>query len=315
MRGPELHVLSIEPADGAGLDCDPVRDDCGVPTDTAITLRFDRFLLPQSAIRQSLAVYTGVPSNPALPASNRRAEPTPRYDLVERSVRYVFPPGFRLQPKTLYTIELPVYTEPAPFGFRAFDGAPLEGPGPLRFAFFTGSGPSRTPAVPLAPPGCDDVEAALFPCASSGCHGAPGVEPAPRMGLSLSDWDALEQTAISRPAHQTEIGDTTGVVNQAPPRFGVNMPLIDPERPDNSYLLYKLLSRPEAYQPRDENDCTESAPCVPPDPAELERMRAWFLRGEPMPAVGENESHVFHAELTTIQAFIAAGARCSESTD
>ena len=73
-RGPLLHVLESEPADGAGLDCDPDADGCGVPTDTAVTLRFDRFLLPESAVRQSVAIYTGVPSNPALPGSNTRAE-------------------------------------------------------------------------------------------------------------------------------------------------------------------------------------------------------------------------------------------------
>ena len=65
-QGPPLHLVSSEPPNGAGLDCDPYADDCGVPTDTSITLRFDRFLLPSSAVRQSMAVYTGVPSNPAV---------------------------------------------------------------------------------------------------------------------------------------------------------------------------------------------------------------------------------------------------------
>jgi hypothetical protein len=93
-------------------------------------------------------------------------------------------------------------------------------------------------------------------------------------------------------------------------RFGVNMPIIDPERPDNSYLMYKLLLRPEAYLPGGADDCVEPGSCVPPEPAELERLREWFVRGDPMPQAGPGESFVDHDALATIQAFIAGGAAC-----
>jgi len=300
--------VSSDPPDGAGLDCDPYADDCGVPTDLSITLRFDRFLLPSSAVRQSMAVYTGLPSNPALPGTNRRAELSPRYDVSARAVRYVFPAGFLLQPKALYTIELPIYSEDAPFGFRAFDGAPLAGESPVRLAFFTGEGPAGPPPPPPEPPPCEDVLAALDGC--RGCHGALGTDTAPRMGLSLADWGGIQATAIDKVSHQTEIGETTGVTNEAPLRFGVNMPIIDPERPDNSYLMYKLLLRPEAYLPGGPDDCVEPGSCVPPDAAELERLREWFVRGDPMPQAEPGESFVDHGALATIQAFIAGGAAC-----
>jgi hypothetical protein len=301
--------VSSEPANGAGLDCDPYADDCGIPTDIAITLRFDRFLLPSSAVRQSMAVYTGVPSNPALPATNQRAELSPRYDLIERSVRYVFPAGFTLHPKTLYTIELPVYTDETGYGFRAFDGAPLEGNTPVRLAFFTGTGPARTLAASPDPPACDEVLALLDGC--RGCHGALDGDVAPPMGLSLDGWDDIHTTAIGKVAHQTEIGETTGVTNEAPARFGVNMPIIDPDRPENSYLMYKLLVRPEAYEPGASDDCVEPESCVPPDTEELERLRAWFVRGEPMPALAAGEeSFIHHAALAALQAFIRDGATC-----
>lgn len=311
--------MSSDPADGAGLDCDPHADDCGVPTDTSITLRFDRFLLPSSAVRQSVSVYTGLPSNPALP----NAELSPRYDVSERAVRYVFPPGVTLHPKTLYTVDLPIYTEDVPFGFRAFDGAALDGIAQvtqvrvgekvviqrvLRFEFFTGTGPGANAPTPPDPSSCEQVREVFDGCA--GCHVPLDEDNAPPMGLSLASFDALRATAIGKPAHQTEIGDTTGVTNEEAPRFGVNMPIIDPERPENSYLMYKLLLRPEAYVPGSADDCAGPSACAPPDPDEVERLREWFVRGEPMPEAPPGASFVDHGALRAIQTFIATGADC-----
>ena len=305
-RGPPLRLLASEPAGGAGLDCDPSADACGVPTDTAITLRFDRFLLPASAVWQSILIYTGTPAN-AVPAGG---ELTSRYDLLERTVRYGFPAGFRLHPNTLYTVELPVYSDDLQTGLRAFDGAPLAGTTAVRFVFFTGKGPAAVPAPSVEPPNCAEVARIFDGC--TGCHGTLGAEPEPRMGLSLAGWDAIETTALGRVAHQTEIGETTGVTNEGPLRFGVNMPIIDPERPDNSYLLYKILLRPEAYaaSPDVADDCAAPGGCAPPEAAELERLRAWFLRGRGMPDTAPGESFVHHAEAALLQRYVVTGALC-----
>ena len=102
------------------------------------------------------------------------------------------------------------------------------------------------------------------------------------------------------------------ITNQAPLRFGVNMPVIDPERPDNSYLLYKLLLRPEAYEPSPDvaDDCAVAEACAAPDAAELGRLRDWFLRGSGMPDVPRGESFVRHAEAALLERYIVTGAAC-----
>jgi hypothetical protein len=71
-----------------------------------------------------------------------------------------------------------------------------------------------------------------------------------------------------------------------------------------------LLLRPEAYEPGAADDCAPPESCQPPDAEELERLQAWFVRGEPMPATAAGESFIDHAALTTLAAFIRAGARC-----
>jgi hypothetical protein len=300
-----LRVVATEPADGAGLDCERSAPDCGVPTDTTLTVRFDRFLRPDTAIRQSIVLFTGDRGNLTPPPSNTRPELVPEYDLVERSVRYRLPPGFTLRAGALYTVELPLASDDQPFGFRAFDGAPLASDRALRMSFRTAAGPG--PAVaPLAVPSCDELLALLSPCASSGCHGSREPSIPPSMGLALDSWDALARTALGKPAHQTEVGATIGQSAQAPVRFGANMPVIDEGRPDNSYLMYKLLLSPDVYLPGPGESCAEGARCEPPDPAELVRLAEWFVRGEAMPASGV----LHHGAASSIQAFIADPRDC-----
>jgi hypothetical protein len=272
------------------------------------TLRFDRFLRPDTAIRQSISLFTGDPGNLAPPPSSTRPELVPEYDPLERSVRYRLPPGFNLQPHALYTLEIPIASDAQPFGFRAFDGASLAGERALRLSFMTASGPAPLEPAPEAP-GCEEILTLLGPCADSGCHeSSPNVPPA--MGLGLDSWQAIGATALGKPAHQTEIGATTGRTAQAPARFGANMPVIDPGRPDNSYLLYKLLLSPAAYLPLPGADCPAEARCEAPDPAELARLSEWFVRGEPMPKGSPDLVH--HPHVSRIQAFIREARGCSE---
>lgn len=279
--------------------------DCGVPTDVSVTLSFNRFLRPDTAIRQSIAFYTGSLANPAPPISDTRPEVTPQYDLMERSVRFVLPPGFTLQPHALYTVELPVADSDDAFGFRAFDGVPLASENSVRISFFTGSGPSA-PAAP-AVPSCADFLERLSGCVAEVCHGGS----APAEALSFDGIAALRATAVGQPAHETELGDTTGIAEQNPPRFGVNMPIIDPGRPENSYLMYKLLIGAAPYELAPGEACPPGERCEPPEPAELERLRAWFVRGEPMPYPDGSEPFVHHDELRAIQTFIAEGDACA----
>ena len=90
--------MATFPVDGTGAECDGNSPpDCGVPVDSPIELRFDRFLLPNTVNRQSLGVYSG--------RSTARLEVT--YDPVERVV--AFRPGYgsTLVPGTLYEVDLP----------------------------------------------------------------------------------------------------------------------------------------------------------------------------------------------------------------
>jgi hypothetical protein len=307
---------------------------CGVPIDTPVELRFDRFLLPTSAVRQSITYYTGLARTPPV-LDSRLPELIPSYDPFERVVRFTLPEGATLEPNTLYTVELFVAGKPATpprdvpaigWGFRAFDGAPLDEQGLLRISFRTGE--HRAAVTPPAVPTCDEV-VSLFRCEGLGCdtgyagcascHLGDGHAP---YGLVLTSRDALRETAVGQVAHQTETGPTTGVPLEAADRFGSGMPIIDPFRPENSYLLYKVLVGTSAYAPSlgEEEECrsaysvglsaTSVGPdCLAPATEELERIRSWFVLGEAMPPA-HVPAFLHRAEVRQLVEFIRAGARC-----
>lgn len=245
-----------------------------------------------------------------------------------------------LEEGVLYTVELlrPEVDDPD-FGFRAFDGAPLEeGDVPLKFQFKTEKVLPAAPPVSPAPT-CDDALAVLSNsagCAGSGCHNSTTTSncpagqaessyvpcgPVPRMGLDLSTPAALALTAINRVAHQAETGGKTGAPISNPSRFGTSMPIIDPNRPENSYLLYKMLRKEESFftSPTDPDTCqtihnVQFGPgkCTLPTVAERDRLREWFVRGEAMPLV-LNPGAVGYGRdaVRTLQEWIRAGAVCN----
>jgi hypothetical protein len=337
---PPLHLVSSYPKDGEGLDCTPGSGSaCGVPRNAAIELRFDRFLLHSTAVRQSVALYTQRPETQVFLL--------PDYDVVERVVR--FRPREPLEPNVLYTVKLTLPTESAPFGFRAFDGGPLEaGSVPLSFTFLTSA--ELLPGALPCQPSCQAIATRLGAsgCTRHGCHNAEG-DPSqcprgealdhnrecvgvPRMGLDLRAPEGLISTAIDQVAHQTETGPTGGIAFVSPTRMGIQMPLIDGGRPGNSYLLYKLLLRPanlnalpDASLTDDERErrvrCTPAYRSAPPDgqgiaadETERNRLREWFVRGEGMPLVSRegdpSTSPVTLDFLHELQRWIALGAPC-----
>jgi hypothetical protein len=316
------------PADRAGLDgCAADDDSCQVRVDTKIEFRFDRFLLPASINRQAIAIYTGTPDNRV---GNQLLldAPAPVYDVVERVVTVTLGEGEFLQPHTLYTVELLVRGEGQPYGFRAFDGAPLEpGATPLRFSFYTSSlNPEDLPATdpnavePDPEFTCSDILLWFGTGTNQGqctaCHEGPEAA----MGLELLDGSDILSTAWERAAHQTDVGGVTGQTFEDPRRFGVGMPRIDPKQPNNSYLLYKLLINPRNFRrsPTEDDVCETAHPvalgqddCVPSD-AEIERLREWFVRGEPMPfdSWSAPGASLYRSKLRGIQSWIRAGAPC-----
>jgi len=300
--------------------------DCGVHIGSSITLRFDRYLRASTAVRQSISVYTGDPSNGI-------GLLRPEYDVVERVLVYRITQF--LEPGTLYTVEVLSSDSPTGLGFQAFDGAPLEGGEvPLKFNFFTQRNRDWLPQLPVEPvPSCERVLEifANAGCAAGGCHGGN----TPSTGLLLDRAEAFVETALNRVARQTELGAAVGVPLQDPARFGLQMPIIDPGQPANSYLLYKLLRGEFSHWlgPDDPGRCSSrysvglGPDCVPPPADELTRLREWFVRGAPMPppddtpppsghggeaSTGASEGFVFRPELREIQRFIAGGARCEQ---
>jgi hypothetical protein len=323
--GPNLHLVGVFPPDGCGVGPDP---ECTVPTNSPLTLRFDRFLDPVTAVRQSLQVY---PADPALgvPFTFDVA-----YDPIERVVEYRVPPGAAYKPHTLYQVELLVPEAASDPGFRAFDGAPLaETKLPVRFSFLTADAPAEL-AEPPPVASCDAVVKQVFGtlghCATLACHrqGGDGADllEAPHQ-LWLEDRSHFALSAIGRVAKQTDLGDVSGGPSTPRgPRFGVRMALVEPSNPGASYLLYKLLLGPANFSPCD----PESGPAVcsaavdpptsthqllplgpgerlEPSADELARLREWFVRGEPMPRGGGS---VTLEGLRALSGFIAAGARC-----
>lgn len=295
------------------MGCAP-GDGCGVPLDAALELRFDRYLRPATAVRQSLRVAAGA------------GEPVflePEYDVIERVVTFRLEPGVRWQPGILYTVELVVADEdPRGFGFRAFDGAALEdGPVPLRFSFRTAlqSDPAPSPREP--PPRCTQVLESLQRGGCVGCH-AGGVacpdgacSPAE---LDLSSAAGLRRTALFRTARQTEVGPTAGEPLIDPARFGVGMPLLS-DSAATSYLVYKLLISPDNFRTR-AGTCVSAHRVPLPDGAclydadEAQRLRESFVLGEPMPPQPSAAAHARWSleDSRQLQSWLRAGASLAD---
>lgn len=302
VQGPPLGIVATYPAAGEGLDCGfDGPPDCGVPRDVTFELRLDRYLDPSTAVRQAVLVYTG--------SEELSVFFQPEYDVVERVVSYRLVPGARLAPGARYTVEIFRAEGRDTDGLRAFDGAPVgEGAVPLVFDFRTQrlDLPDRT--EPPAPATCADVLAAFKAagCAGQSCHDSA----TPRMGLDLSSREGLLTTAISRVAHQAETGSKAGAPLEDPPRVGTQMPIIDPGRPDNSYLLYKLLRKARNFD-NTALGCSSAhgvplaGTCPKPDAAESARLREWFVRGEPMPLAPDRQ-----IDPRPIQSWIRSGAAC-----
>lgn len=303
-------LIGAQPYPGQGTDCLPGDSDaCGVPIDGDIILRFDRYLRPSTAVRQSIVVYTGSPVNGI-------GFLRPEYDVVERVVVYRLTAP--LEPGTLYTLELLTPGDTSPFGFQAFDGGRLEPRVlPLKFNFFTRRSREPSERVPLEPvPSCERVVEILRQagCAAAHCHAGERGS----MGLRLESPSAFAGTAIGQVAHQTEIGPDANTPLRNPDRFGLGMPVVDPGQPGNSYLFYKMMGAEQSFwlEPDEPAWCATRYPvalgpsCLKPPWSEVARLREWFLRGEPMPPEGSGAAGVSRPQLREIQRFIAGGAIC-----
>jgi hypothetical protein len=281
---------------------------------SSLRLRFDRFLLPSSIVRQAVCLRANLADVSNYTECGGGVFLQPAYDPVRREVVLRQEPGSRLALDTVYKLTLFVAgieggctpEDPISCGIRAFDRAPLDQV--YTFTFRTvaadpGSVPDEAP-----PPAnfCGDEGAAaiLASCAYPSCHAASSTVGA-AAGLDLSSGYALDVTAINIVAHQTQMGERADDAEQTPARFGRAMPLIDAidrgqsGSPGTSYLLYKVLAGPSGTTAPDD---------IRPSDEEIARLRASVVVGMPM-APQESLTEPFTAdELLTLSRWIARGA-------
>jgi hypothetical protein len=173
------------------------------------------------------------------------AQPTVEYDPVARVVTLNTSSATGstpwLTPGQVYTVTIPV---PNPgemnSGPRAIDGATLTAPYKLEFI--------AGPPDPAAGPSdgdvhfCEDVLPIFqLRCSGSSCHAAPVLTKLPAEGLILETPDGVTNTALGRASQEANTGARAGAGLPAGKAFGVDMPILDPHNPGNSWLMYKLL--------------------------------------------------------------------------
>lgn len=320
---PPLHVIEVLATVGVDGDGNPVREVLepngsteGVLATSSLTIRFDRFLDPVTVSRQSFCLSgdTRAVADPSQ-CVNGRVFAQPVYDPVRRTVTVY---SLENEPLPLGTkLNLTLLAPPAEegdiaYGFKAFDGAPLEETFSI---LFTTAGTEEPDAPFERPPtaemfcqdgGCADgthitAEAAacraacdvdddscrsdccprpvriiLQGCAYTNCHAAGTFNGAPvgaASGLDLSTPELIRLTAIGRVAHQTQTGEHASLPDRNPARFGRAMPNIDPQNAGNSYLMYKVIAHSKF-----------AAAVGDTDTAELLRMRNSIVVGMQMPA-------------------------------
>lgn len=224
--GPPIEILGIN-----------VGPEAPLPLDGAIQIAFDRYLLPVTVTRQSFVLVDS--ANVPLTAGKA---PIVVYDPVARTVTLSRPAEDWLTQDAVYKLLLTLPEgDSDQGGLRAIDRAPLRADQNREFAFKVGPPAGATFEPPVS--FCRDVLPIFAAkCSLPTCHGSGEVAAA---SLVLDSSAGIAQTALDRIAQGSNTGGRS-IDPPAPGRiFGVDMPLIDPGSPGNSWLLYKIdLARP-----------------------------------------------------------------------
>lgn len=202
-----------------------------MPIDGEIQIAFDRYLLPASITRQSTAVLVTDANGTPVDA------PIIRYDPVARTISIARPKADWLTVGQPYKLRLviPPNDDVDDRGLRAIDRATLDPNQPLEFAFFAvaATGVPNEKTVTF----CGDV-LPIFTLKCGVCHFSGGGATS---GLVLDSQAGIAATAIRRVANGANTSARGGDPDRVGRIFGANMPLIAPDEPDNSWLLYKVL--------------------------------------------------------------------------
>ncbi len=212
-----------------------------MPADGAIHIAFDRYLDPSTPTRQALSLFEANGDPVSLDLA-----PLVSYDPIAMTITLASPrtreEGWLVEGQ-LYTLLLRNADEDRDgFGIRAIDGAALVAGQKRRFEFVVGPATGTGSVEPSV-----DFCAAILPtfyakCGSSSCHGpGEGSTPsAPAAGLLLTTPSGIGSTAIGRVAQGSNTGASAGTARSGTGVFGIDMPIVDPENPGGSWLLYKL---------------------------------------------------------------------------
>lgn len=168
--------------------------------------------------------------------------PTVAYDPVRRVVTLSNPsegkPWLIVGQPYKVIVSAPVSADD--LALRSIDGSGLTKTVVLGFFAAPARGRPKEPVMSF----CRDVFPILKSC--SGCHVDPRADAgSPWAGLVLGTEAGIALTAKNRVSQATNTGARSA---GAPPGpiFGIDMPIIDPGNPGNSFLLYKLLLKPPA---------------------------------------------------------------------
>ncbi len=206
-----------------------------LPDDGTIQIAFDRLLDPASVTRQSFSLSDD---------SGNYPEEVVTYDPILRVVTLSTNSGGAwLTQGATYKVVMGQAAASDTTGLtgpKAIDGATLTASVVETFQAVASAGTeSEYRAMDL----CNDVLPVFQnDCSSTNCHGAPQDGQYPREGLALTTPLGIASTAISRASQESNTGAQAGAgtaAGAAP--FGVDMPIIDPGNPGNSWLIYKLL--------------------------------------------------------------------------
>lgn len=277
-----------------------VGQDRPMPADGVIQLSFDRYLLPATVLRQSVVLVDATNQ----PVTGDLA-PIVTYDPIARTVTLSSPkPADREwltegQPyKVLLTI--PEDERADGQGLRAIDRAPLAPDQPREIAFFVGPKTGLGRGEPKVDFCADVLPIFVAKCSEVRCHG--GAAGTPAASLVLDSPRGVAVTALSRIAHGSNVGPRAGIATSGASVFGVDMPIVAPGSPAESWLLYKVdLERPlPLSSPAASGAGAQTITCQPPAGAPLPPPAADY---HPLPGAGAGQ-HIRDAEREVLGGYI-----------
>jgi hypothetical protein len=221
-----------------------------LPADGSIQIAVDRYLLPSTVNRQSVAIVDS--AHQPLPPD---LAPVVLYDPIARTITLSPPKLPWLTDGLSYTLLMGVPEGDADQGgIRAIDRSPLDPDQPREFGFLVGP-KTNVPFEPTVSFCRDVLPIFAAKCGNSTCHGTGGHAAA---SLVLDTSAGVGATALNRIAQ----GSNSGPLSTRPPagqrHFGIDMPIVDPGNPGNSWLVYKV----ELARPPTSTDQTDKFACT-----------------------------------------------------